>query len=106
MLSMAWLLEGRREMPAGKRQGLLDDPNGSGTFVNFANRIVVGWLGGMGAVVRTEWLERYDLETVWDDKVLRRAFVAAGGVPRVELGGDVPAPLRDRLAAHVALASA
>jgi uncharacterized protein (DUF362 family) len=104
MVSMAWLLEGRREMPAGKRHGLLDDPNGSGTFVNFANRVVVGWLGGTGAVLRTEWLPRYDLETVWDDRVLRRAFTVAGGVPRVELGGDVAAPLRDRLAAHVTLA--
>jgi len=106
MVSLAWLLEGRREMPAAKRDGLLDDPNGSGTFVNVANRVVVPWLGGVGDVVRAEWLPRWDLDTVWDDRVLRRAFAVTGGVPRLELGvadGGVPAPLRARLAAHVTL---
>ena len=105
MVSLAWLLEGRAAMPEGRRDGLLDDPNGSGTFVNFANRVVVGWLGGMGQVMRAEWLERYDLHEVWDDRVLRRAF-AVHGVPRLELGNDgVPASTYDRLVDRVRLRS-
>src|SRR6185436_1599499 len=53
-VSLAWLLEGRRATPPGKREGLLDDPNGSTTFVNMANRVVTAWLGGLGEAMRME----------------------------------------------------
>jgi uncharacterized protein (DUF362 family) len=104
LLSLAWLLEGRAATPPSRRHGLLDDPNDSTTFVNFANRIVTAWLGGLGEAMRMQHLERYDLDTVWDDRVLRRAFATAGGVPRVDLGmanDAVPAALRATLAVAV-----
>jgi hypothetical protein len=65
---------------------------------------VTAWLGGIGEAMRMQHLERYDLDTVWDDRVLRRAFATAGGVPRVDLGpanDGVPPAVRARLAAAV-----
>jgi uncharacterized protein (DUF362 family) len=93
MVSLAWLLEGRRATPPGKRDGLTDDPNRSATFVNLANRVVTGWLGGIRQAFRMQRLERYDMQTLWDDRVLGHAFALEGGVPRVELvdaDGSVP----------------
>ena len=104
MLSLAWLLEGRAATPADKRSGLLDDPNESTTFVNVANRVVVAWLGGLGEATRMQRLTRYDMQAIWDDRVLRRAFHGTGGVPRVELAAvndAIPAALRERLTAYV-----
>jgi uncharacterized protein (DUF362 family) len=104
MTSLAWLLEGRAAMPADQRHGPVDDPNESTVFVNLANRVVTAMLGGMGQALRTQHLTRYDLDTVWDDRVLRRAFRQTDGVPQVafaDADGSVPPALRDRLAAHV-----
>jgi hypothetical protein len=101
MLSLAWLLEGRRLTPEGTRSGPLDDPNGWNAFVQVANRVVVAWLGGIGEAMKMQHLERYDMDTIWDDRVLRRAFHGTGGVPRVDLqavNDGVPASLREKLA--------
>jgi hypothetical protein len=106
MTSLAWLLEGRAALPASERHGPIDDPNESAVFVNLANRIVTAMLGGMGEALRTQYLARYDLDTVWDDRVLRRAFVQTGGVPGIafaDADGSVPRALRERLAARVTL---
>jgi len=100
MLSLAWLLEGRRLTPEGTRTGPLDDPNGWSTFVQVANRVVVAWLGGLGEAMKMQRLERYDMDTIWDDRVLRRAFHGTGGVPRVDLqavNDGIPPALRERL---------
>ncbi len=100
MVSLAWLLESRRGLPEGLKSGPIDDPNTSQLAVNFANRVVVRMLGGFGEAFRTESLPRYDLEAVWDDRVLRRAFEIGGGVPRVALtddGGSLPQALRTGL---------
>ena len=108
MVSLAWLLEGRARTPAGVREGPLDDPNGSTLFVNVANRVVTGWLGGLGQALRMQRLERYDMQTIWDDRVLRRAFVTIGGVPRLAvLGGTgVPAAVQERIMHDVTPAAA
>jgi uncharacterized protein (DUF362 family) len=101
MRSLAWLLEGRRATPEGSRTGPLDDPNGWSTFVQVANRVVVAWLGGLGEAMKMQRLERYDMDTIWDDRVLRRAFHGTGGVPRVDLqavNDGVPPALREKLA--------
>ncbi|MDJ0853052.1 MAG: DUF362 domain-containing protein [Myxococcota bacterium] len=100
MVSLAWLLESRRGLPEGMKSGPIDDPNTSQWVVNLANRVVVRMLGGFGEAFRTEGLPRYDLEAVWDDRVLRRAFEIAGGVPRIALtddGGSLPPALRTDL---------
>ena len=47
-----------------------------------------------------------DLERVWDDRVLGRAFEISGGAPRVELvatGSTVPRRLREQLVAALSL---
>jgi uncharacterized protein (DUF362 family) len=106
MLSLAWLVRAREEIPAGLRSGVVDDPNTNEIFVNFSNRIVTTWLGGLGQALRAQWLRRYDIPSLWHDRVLRRAFANAGGVPRVELAdadGSLPPALRDALAGAVAL---
>jgi hypothetical protein len=108
MISLAWLLQGRAATPAGLREGPLDDPNGSSLFVNVANRVVTAWLGGVGQALRMQRLERYDMQSVWDDRVLRRAFTTGGGVPRLAIADamGVPAGLRARLVADVTPAPA
>ena len=106
MLSAAWLLEGHRATPAQHKNGVFDDPNNSALIVNAANRMIVHWLGGFGEMLRSESLTRYDLQTVWDDRVLRRAFQIFGGVPRVRIAdemGTLTGPLRDDLQAAVTL---
>jgi uncharacterized protein (DUF362 family) len=106
MLSLAWLVESRQRLPESKRSGPIDDPNTSSLAVNFSNRTVTRWLGGIVQALRAQHLARYDLDTLWDDRVLRRAFALAGGVPRVELAdadGSLPAALRRDLQVALAL---
>lgn len=109
MVSLAWLLDSQQTAtPASARDGLFDDPNRSQTAVDLANRLINVWLdGGVASIFSAETLERYDLDTVWDDRVLARAFELAGGVPRLDLepaDARVPGALRDRLAAATTLA--
>jgi uncharacterized protein (DUF362 family) len=102
MMSLAWLIESRAATPADRRDGLMDDPNRSQRFVDFSNRIVTYWLGGVGNAVRMQSLPRYDLDTVFDDRVLRRAYALSGGVPRIELvdaAGALASDTRGRLEA-------
>lgn len=100
MVSLAWLLQTRATVPDHLKSSMFDDPNQSRVFVNVANRVVSYWLGGARAALTTEMLTRYDLDRVWDDRVLRHAAVAFGGVPQVELqavDGSVPAAIEDAL---------
>jgi uncharacterized protein (DUF362 family) len=106
MVSLAWLVENRAAMPAADREGVIDDPNTSELFINVANRVVTRWLGGFSEAWRTQWLDRYALNSIWDDRVLRRAFELDGGVPRVQLiaaDGSLPAPLEETLRSRLLL---
>jgi uncharacterized protein (DUF362 family) len=106
MVSLAWLVENRRATPAWKRGSFVGDPNRSQQFVNLANRVVCNFLGGFGRFFEAESLVRYDIDGIWDDRVLLRAFEAFEGVPRVELvdvDAAVPPALLERLSAEVAL---
>lgn len=85
MVSLAWLLENRSQLAPGVRDGVTTDPNTSGLAVNLMNRVVTNWLGGFGEALRADSLERYDLERITDDRVLRRAFRSFGGIPTLEL---------------------
>lgn len=85
MVSLAWLLENRRTTPADKKDGVMDDPNQSPLFVSMANRVVNKFLGGVGKAISADALDPWRLETVWDDKVLHRAFEVFGGAPPLEL---------------------
>lgn len=105
-VSLSWLLETRHALTAASRSGPLDDPFDSGPLPAVGNRVVVGWLGGLGSALTAEGLERHRFATLWEDRVLRRAYELAGGVPRIELrdAGGVPAPVRQRLEAQWTLA--
>jgi hypothetical protein len=84
MVSLAWLLENRASMSQDERSRSRD-PYNSQLFVNVANRVVVKWLGGVGAALTSERLVRNDIDTIWDDRVLNRAFHLWGGVPKINM---------------------
>jgi uncharacterized protein (DUF362 family) len=103
MVSLAWLLESRRTVPQVQKAGRRD-PHTSQFIVSVANRWIVNLLGGMGQAFGAQGLLRYDLKTIWDDPVLRRAFQLFGGVPQlqfVEANPHVPSAIKTRLAAGV-----
>jgi uncharacterized protein (DUF362 family) len=103
MVSLAWLIETRRATPA---EALGDDPGKGGFRPELINRVVTYWLGGLGAVLSGERLGRGEIDSVWSDRVLRRAFALGGGVPRLELldaDGSLPAGVRTRIAAELTL---
>ncbi|UCB49906.1 MAG: DUF362 domain-containing protein [Deltaproteobacteria bacterium] len=100
MISLAWLLQSRKMVPEEHKRGLRD-PYSSQFIVNVANRWVVKLLGGVSRAVGAETLLRKNLETIWDDPTLRRAFQLFDGVPQlhfIEANSGVPADLKRRLA--------
>jgi hypothetical protein len=108
MVSLAWLLESRRSIPDEEKKGRRD-PYSSGFIVNMGNRWVVKMLGGVAKAAGAERLERNDLDTIWDDRVLKRAFELAGGIPSlslIEANSALPEDLKRKLAAMTAKPSA
>ena len=107
MVSLAWLLESRRAVPEEEKKGRRD-PYTRQLVVNFGNRWVVKLLGGVAKAAGAERLVRNDLETIWDDRVLRRAFQISGGIPKVSLiegNSAVPEDLKQRLTAMTVTSS-
>lgn len=99
MISLAWLLDSRLKVPE-EQQHVYEDPYKSQFIVNLANRWVVNLLGGIVQAARAEKLLRNDLEAIWDDRVLRRAFELFGGVPQlrfIEANSSVSKELRQQL---------
>ena len=99
MISLSWLLESRLKVPE-EYQKVYQDPYKSQFIVNLANRWVVNLLGGIVQATGAEKLLRNDLEAIWDDRVLRRAFELFGGVPQlrfIDSNSSVPDELRRRL---------
>jgi len=97
MVSLAWLLENRRIMPASEKDGFMDT---SSIVPRVGNHMVVNWLGGLRQALASEAFVKEPLATVWDDPVLDRAFDLFGGVPEVvlEAADDaVPEELKLRL---------
>ena len=97
MVSLAWLLENRRSLPEGQKNGFLD----TGKVVpRLGNRMVVGWLGGWGQALSAETFNKNSLDSIWDDPVLNRAYEIFGGVPLIALestNDSVPADLKKKL---------
>jgi uncharacterized protein (DUF362 family) len=105
MVSLAWLIENRRVTPANRRDPLSRDPHRSGAVRGVANRLVSFWLGTPADALATTTPPVAPLASIWDDRVLRGAFEAFGGVPGVELVDPertLPAPLQATLEAAVA----
>ena len=62
----------------------------------------VSLIGGVLQSVSAETFIRKDLESIWDDRVLRRAFEIYGGIPKlkfIEANSSIPAELKRRLSA-------
>lgn len=109
MVSLAWLLDNQQTAtPADARESVFDDPNQSEFMVNVLNRFLNIWLdGGITSPFTAQTLERYDMDTIWDDRVLARAFEISGGVRRLDLApidDSVPPAVRARLASATSLA--
>ena len=99
MLSLAWLLETRKHIPESEISWR-KDPYTVQTAVNAANRVVVMWLNGMTAAVTADSLIRNDIQNIWEDRVLNRAFHLWNGVPRLNLidpTDSVPAEIKQTL---------
>ena len=99
MVSLAWLMENRRSVQPSEKESF-KDPYGSQLMVSAANHWVVGKLGGVGQAIDSEKLTRNDISTIWDDRVLNRAYQVFGSMPAVvlEAANDVlPQALKKRL---------
>jgi len=62
---------------------------------------VVSKLGGLGQALDSERLTRNDINAIWHDRVLNRAYQVFGNMPAVVLepaNGVVPQALKKRLA--------
>ena len=69
-------------------------------MVSVANHWVVNKLGGLGEALDSERLTRNDINTIWDDRVLNRAYQVFGNMPAVLLepaNDAVPQALKQRL---------
>ncbi len=100
MVSLAWLNENRAATPEHRRDGPIDDPHRSALIVGGANRLICGWIGGIGKAFSSERLRPWNVDSIGQDKVLSRAFAVMGGVPDVTIadsGSAVPAQIRHRL---------
>ena len=108
MVSLAWLLENRRNIPSSEKDWF-NDPYDSQLIVNSANKYyVVRKLGGWGPAFASEKLTRNDINTIWDDRVLNRAYQVFGGMPILILqagNNAVPEDLRNRISEMVALSA-
>jgi uncharacterized protein (DUF362 family) len=103
MVSLAWLLENRALVPAKEKRGSRD-PYTSQMIVSIANKVVVNWLGGFGSALSAEKLRRHDIGTIWEDRVLNRAYHLWGGVPNVNLvdsNESIPSDVREKLAKSI-----
>jgi uncharacterized protein (DUF362 family) len=103
MVSLAWLLENRHAMSAEEKADSRD-PYKHQAIVGNLNRLVVMRLGGLGEAWHTEKLVRNDIDHIWDDRVLNRAYEVFGGIPQIELvhvEDTVPQETREALLERV-----
>lgn len=99
MVSLAWLLENRRYIPSDKKDGFVDN---SPLVAWLGNYWVVHKLGGLKPTLVADKLIKNDLKTIWDDRVLNRAYHVFNGLPKVVLRGAnriLPEELKKRLGA-------
>ena len=82
MVSLAWLLENRRMIPASERDGFIET---SKVVPRFANHMVTRWLGGWEPALASETLTKNSLNAIWDDRVLTHSYDICGGVPSILL---------------------
>ena len=103
MVSLAWLLKNRFGMSEEEKKGS-KDPYKKQFIVSTANRVVVKLLGGFGDALGAQKLVRNNLNSIWDDRVLNRAYEVFGGVPKVDLidiEDSVPRDMKKQLSEMV-----
>jgi uncharacterized protein (DUF362 family) len=84
MVSLAWLLENRSHIPSAQKGRFVDN---SPLVAWLGNYWVVNKLGGLKPTLVADRLIKNDLKTIWDDRVLNRAYHIFEGVPKVVLLG-------------------
>ncbi|MCX5882183.1 MAG: DUF362 domain-containing protein [Deltaproteobacteria bacterium] len=97
MVSLAWLLENRRMIPASERDGFIDTNK---IVPRIVNRVVTHWLGGWGPALASETMNKNSLNSIWDDRVLTHSYDVFGGVPAILLesaNNALPEDLKTRL---------
>jgi hypothetical protein len=97
MVSLAWLLENRRIIPASERDGFIDT---SKAIPKVVNHIITSWLGGWRPALASETLTKNHLNSIWDDRVLTHSYEIFGGVPAILLesaNSILPEALKKRL---------
>jgi uncharacterized protein (DUF362 family) len=97
MVSLAWLLENRRNIPPSGKEWFKDN---SQWVARIANHYVVSKLGGWGPTLASEKLTKNDINAIWDDRILNHAYQVFGGMPRVILeaaNNALPEDLKKRL---------
>lgn len=83
MVSLAWLLENRKYTPEDE---LMDYKEVNKRFVKKCNKNTVFMLSRKRTTaLRSQKLEKENLETIWDDRILKHAFTIFNGVPNVVL---------------------
>ena len=100
MVTLAFLLHGRSLTPEAQLRDARRDPYASRARVSFFNRSTVYLLGGFREMLRTEPLANPAIHSIWDDRVLRRAFEHTGR-PELDLtfvGEHVSGGQRKRIA--------
>jgi hypothetical protein len=97
MVALAWLLLGRTQTPASALQWLTDR---SAVVADLSNRYIVTKLGGVACALTAQRLLKNQVLSIWDDRVLNRAYEVLGGVPEVALQAVdevVPVEVKRRL---------
>jgi len=99
MATLAWLLINRESVPESEKD-TFSDPYESQFIVTIGNHWVVSKLGGWLAALTPEGLTRNDINTIWDDRVLNRAYQVLGGRPEINVktaNRAVPGEVEGRL---------
>lgn len=97
MVSLAWLVENRRNILLAGVERLKDRSPWVATIGNY---YVVNKLGGWGPMLASEKLIKNDINVIWDDRVLNRAYQVFDGMPKVILetaNKAIPEDLKNRL---------
>ncbi len=98
MVTLAWLLLARSETPASAFHWLTDR---SPRAADLANRYIVNKLGGFSQSWEAQTLSKNPVPSIWDDRVLNRAYHAFNGRPTLALHAVddvVPPDVTQRLA--------
>ena len=101
MASLAWLIMNREQTPEPEKKGMKDPFPERNSLLNSG---VVLILGGVGQVAKTEKMPSFELNSIWDEPVLKHYFKISGQVPMVKLvdaASTVPIKLINKLSKMV-----